>query len=101
LRFASRVEAGTCNALGDKQLLADLQANEIIIAALRNCNSIALVSSEEDPRDILLGGSGYSVAFDPLDGSRYMHIFYFACYTAAAMRAVLLGPQPQRCNGDP
>lgn len=37
--------------------------------ALRACGAVEVASSEEAPSDHDLGGSGYSVAFDPLDGS--------------------------------
>ena len=37
--------------------------------ALRACGGVELASSEEQPADHDLGGRGYSVAFDPLDGS--------------------------------
>ena len=36
---------------------------------LRACGAVELASSEEQPADHELGGQGYSVAFDPLDGS--------------------------------
>jgi sedoheptulose-bisphosphatase len=69
LRTASTDEAGTSNALGDKQLVADLEADTAVFAALRACGAVEIASSEERPIDVPLGGSGYSVAFDPLDGS--------------------------------
>lgn len=69
LRTASTEEAGSSNALGDRQLVADLETDAAVFAALRRCGAVALASSEESPADHDLGGSGYSVAFDPLDGS--------------------------------
>ncbi|KAI3438745.1 hypothetical protein D9Q98_001164 [Chlorella vulgaris] len=69
LRTASCDETGTCNTLGDKQLEADMVADSSIFAALRGCGAVELASSEEKPTDHEMGGSGYSVAFDPLDGS--------------------------------
>lgn len=69
MRTAAVHETGTCNALGDKQLVADVEADGRIMAALRGCDAVATASSEEQPEDLTLGGSGYSVAFDPLDGS--------------------------------
>jgi sedoheptulose-bisphosphatase len=70
LRTASTAETGTSNQLGDKQLVADIEADNKIMDALRRCPSVALASSEEDPRDIQLNENGtYGIAFDPLDGS--------------------------------
>lgn len=40
-----------------------------VFEELRACGAVELASSEEQPVDTELGGSGYSVAFDPLDGS--------------------------------
>lgn len=40
-----------------------------VFEELRACGVVELASSEEQPVDTELGGSGYSVAFDPLDGS--------------------------------
>lgn len=44
-------------------------ARRCVFDALRACSAVAVASSEEQPRDVDLGGSGYSVAWDPLDGS--------------------------------
>jgi len=69
LRTASTEETGTYNQLGDKQLMADIEADNRVMDALRGCSAVALASSEEQPEDLHLNGIGYSVAFDPLDGS--------------------------------
>lgn len=69
LRTASVLESGSVNALGDKQLVADVEADSTIYAALRVSGAVETASSEERPEDHLMGGSGYAVAFDPLDGS--------------------------------
>ncbi|GAB4816742.1 hypothetical protein N2152v2_003788 [Parachlorella kessleri] len=69
LRTASVTETGSVNALGDKQLGADVAADDTIYAALRVSGAVETASSEERPQDHLMGGSGYAVAFDPLDGS--------------------------------
>jgi sedoheptulose-bisphosphatase len=56
--------------LGDKQLVADIEADAQIMNVLRGCEAVAVASSEEQPEDILLHPEGsFSVAFDPLDGS--------------------------------
>ena len=36
---------------------------------LRDSELVEVASSEENPTEVNLGGEGYSVAFDPLDGS--------------------------------
>ncbi|KAL6776553.1 hypothetical protein ACKKBG_A21600 [Auxenochlorella protothecoides x Auxenochlorella symbiontica] len=69
LRTASTAETGTSNDLGDRQLAADVVADEAVLKALRSSGAVETASSEEQPHDIALGGFGYSVAFDPLDGS--------------------------------
>lgn len=71
LRTASVAETGTSNLLGDKQLVADIEADNRVMNALRECSAVAMASSEEQPEDIPLNtaNGGYSVAFDPLDGS--------------------------------
>lgn len=55
--------------LGDEQLAIDILANNVIFQNLRACGSVATASSEETPTEDPMGGKGYSVAFDPLDGS--------------------------------
>lgn len=69
LRTASTSEVGTSNALGDKQLVADIEADNSILKALTESGAVEVASSEEQPHDIPLNGKGYSVAYDPLDGS--------------------------------
>ena len=44
-------------------------ADKIIFDDLRSSNAVATASSEETSDMVDLGGEGYSVAFDPLDGS--------------------------------
>jgi hypothetical protein len=50
-------------------LQADLVADKIIFDSLRASNAVATATSEETSDMVDLGGQGYSVAFDPLDGS--------------------------------
>lgn len=69
LRTASTKPTGTDNALGDHQLAADVIADEAVMEALRRSGRVATASSEERPEDIALGGQGFAVAYDPLDGS--------------------------------
>lgn len=65
---------GTDNVFGDFQLDVDLNTNEIIFNALKNSKLVHIGSSEETPQEISLCSNdshikGFSVAFDPLDGS--------------------------------
>lgn len=61
--------AGTQNAFGDHQLDVDMKADDLIFDYLRRSQVVELASSEENPVEVECGGEGYSVAFDPLDGS--------------------------------
>ncbi|KAK9915013.1 hypothetical protein WJX75_003617 [Coccomyxa subellipsoidea] len=69
LRSSSCGETGTSNTFGDKQLEVDIRADEFIFERLQESNAVATASSEERPEEIPLGGQGFAVAFDPLDGS--------------------------------
>lgn len=57
------------NVHGETQLMLDVQANDLMIAALRQA-PVAAVASEEMERAVALAsGAPLAVAFDPLDGS--------------------------------
>ena len=60
---------GTQNDFGDNQLDVDLQTDKVLFDHLKDCGVVAKASSEENPTEISCNGSGYCVAFDPLDGS--------------------------------
>jgi len=78
-------KTGTANPFGDKQLDVDLKADKVIFDRLIECGMVHMASSEENPVEVECGYShpdsgtgvgnsggelaGYSVAFDPLDGS--------------------------------
>ena len=47
----------------------DIAADDIIFNRLKQSCAVATASSEERPEEINVGGQGYAVAFDPLDGS--------------------------------
>ena len=66
---ASYDAVGTVNDCGDNQLGADLAADAVCLAALRASGCVEVTSSEECTEEKDAGGRGYSVAFDPLDGS--------------------------------
>ena len=65
----AHTKSGVENTFGDEQLHLDLVTNEEAFEELRACGLVATASSEETPEEVDLGGAGFSVAFDPLDGS--------------------------------
>jgi len=69
IRTASCDKMACFNEFGDEQLAIDILANNVIFQNLKNSGSVATASSEETPTEDPMGGKGYSVAFDPLDGS--------------------------------
>ena len=67
---------GTSNSFGDEQLDIDVKTNDIIFNSLQNSGVVHIGSSEETPIEVECNPSynlekdkGFSVAFDPLDGS--------------------------------
>merc|ERR1711937_971938 len=69
IRTASCDKQACFNAFGDEQLAIDVLADNVIFENLRASGSVATASSDEEPTEVNMGGEGYSVAFDPLDGS--------------------------------
>ena len=69
VRTASCGATACINSFGDEQLAVDLLADKLLFEALRYSGCCKLACSEEVPEPLDLGGSGFSVAFDPLDGS--------------------------------
>lgn len=69
IRTASCDKMSCFNEFGDEQLAIDILANNVIFQNLKNSGAVATASSEETPTEDPMGGTGYSVAFDPLDGS--------------------------------
>lgn len=65
----SSSHVGTQNAFGDHQLDVDVKTDELIFASLRSSLLVHVAASEENPVEIDCGGEGFSVGFDPLDGS--------------------------------
>eukprot|EP00002_Diphylleia_rotans_P012169 TRINITY_DN237_c0_g4_i1.p1 TRINITY_DN237_c0_g4~~TRINITY_DN237_c0_g4_i1.p1 ORF type:complete len:319 (-),score=64.44 TRINITY_DN237_c0_g4_i1:365-1321(-) len=59
----------TFNKFGDEQLHIDVLADQVIFGELKLSGAVATASSEETAEEVNMGGVGYSVAFDPLDGS--------------------------------
>jgi sedoheptulose-bisphosphatase len=69
VRTASCGATACMNSFGDEQLAVDLLADKLLFEALKFSGCCKLACSEEVPEPLDLGGSGFSVAFDPLDGS--------------------------------
>ena len=65
----SSSHVGTQNAFGDHQLDVDVKTDEVVFRCLRESLLVHVAASEENPVELACGGTGYSVAFDPLDGS--------------------------------
>ncbi len=67
--------AGATNVQGEQQQKLDVYANDIMIAELRTCRSVAGLISEEDEEPVSFlaepehEGATLVLAFDPLDGS--------------------------------
>ncbi|XP_024533921.1 sedoheptulose-1,7-bisphosphatase, chloroplastic isoform X1 [Selaginella moellendorffii] len=72
VKTASCGATACVNTFGDEQLAVDLLANKLLFEALRFSHVCKYACSEEDPELLDMGGpveGGFSVAFDPLDGS--------------------------------
>ncbi|XP_052184169.1 sedoheptulose-1,7-bisphosphatase, chloroplastic-like [Diospyros lotus] len=72
VRTASCGGTACVNTFGDEQLAVDLLANKLLFEALNYSHYCKYACSEEEPELQDMGGpaeGGFSVAFDPLDGS--------------------------------
>ncbi|GLJ44156.1 hypothetical protein SUGI_0921260 [Cryptomeria japonica] len=72
VRTASCGATACINTFGDEQLAVDLIANKLLFESLRYSHFCKYACSEENPVPEDMGGpveGGFSVAFDPLDGS--------------------------------
>ena len=65
----TKKETGTTNTFGDSQLEVDILADDVCFRELKQCVAVCMASSEETSEEVFCSGRGYSVAFDPLDGS--------------------------------
>jgi len=61
--------ADKINVQGEEVQKLDELSNEIILEHLKNSGVVKSAASEELSEEVSLSGSGYAVAFDPLDGS--------------------------------
>lgn len=68
--------AGSQNVYGEKQLKLDVFSNDLFTQALTKHPYVAMVASEEleESVDGNAGDGGYSVAYDPLDGSSLVDV---------------------------
>lgn len=62
------------NTFGDQQLQVDIVADQVIEEALRKSGVVETICSEENSKERPCGGRGFSVAYDPLDGSSIIGI---------------------------
>ncbi|BBN06631.1 sedoheptulose-bisphosphatase [Marchantia polymorpha subsp. ruderalis] len=72
VRTASCGATACVNTFGDEQLAVDMLANKVLFEALLHSHVCKYACSEEEPNLVDMGGpteGGFSVAFDPLDGS--------------------------------
>eukprot|EP00210_Caulerpa_lentillifera_P007846 g7488.t1 len=69
VRTASCAAQGCINSFGDEQLAVDLVADKLLFESLTYSHVCKFACSEEVPEPVDCGGEGFSVAFDPLDGS--------------------------------
>jgi len=68
----SAAKVGTQNTFGDNQLDVDVKTDAVIFRYLKSSGKVSVAASEENPTEINCEGDGYSVSFDPLDGSSIM-----------------------------
>lgn len=62
--------ASGANASGDEQKKLDVLANDVFVAAVRDCGRCSILVSEEEDEPIgLVSSSNYIACFDPIDGS--------------------------------
>lgn len=68
--------AGSQNVYGEKQLKLDVFSNDLFTQALTKHPYVAMVASEEleESMNGAAGDEGYSVAYDPLDGSSLVDV---------------------------
>lgn len=69
VRTASCASTACLNSFGDEQLAVDMLADKLLFEALRYSHVCKYACSEEVPEPVDVGGEGFCVAFDPLDGS--------------------------------
>eukprot|EP01023_Acetabularia_acetabulum_P051716 TRINITY_DN5726_c0_g2_i2.p1 TRINITY_DN5726_c0_g2~~TRINITY_DN5726_c0_g2_i2.p1 ORF type:complete len:389 (-),score=84.09 TRINITY_DN5726_c0_g2_i2:164-1330(-) len=69
VKTASCAATACINTFGDEQLAVDVLADKLLFESLKFSGCCKYACSEEVPEPVDMQGSGFSVAFDPLDGS--------------------------------
>lgn len=70
MKMEKKGYAGGENVHGEKQLKMDVLANDLFVSSLQKNAAVSLIGSEELEESLEgTAAKGYSVAFDPLDGS--------------------------------
>lgn len=62
-------KSGRINMTGDEQVAMDVVSNDLLVEACKKNQAVSVVGSEELPEPLKVRNNGYSVVFDPLDGS--------------------------------
>lgn len=57
------------NATGDQQVAMDIISNDFLVDVCKKNKAVAVIASEELEEPLKMDRKGYTVAFDPLDGS--------------------------------
>ncbi len=74
LKYGERGKAGTENVSGEKQEAMDVWSDGVIEKMLRESGKVSSYASEERETIVPLGGEGFSVVCDPLDGSSNIEV---------------------------
>eukprot|EP01026_Neomeris_dumetosa_P044049 TRINITY_DN36_c1_g1_i2.p1 TRINITY_DN36_c1_g1~~TRINITY_DN36_c1_g1_i2.p1 ORF type:complete len:435 (-),score=61.10 TRINITY_DN36_c1_g1_i2:136-1296(-) len=69
VKTASCAATACMNTFGDEQLAVDVLADKLLFESLKFSGVCKYACSEEVPEPVDMQGEGFSVAFDPLDGS--------------------------------
>ena len=75
VKIADTGKAGTKNAYGEEQAALDVIANDIMDGALKGCENVGFVASEELDKPLRLHENGvFTVCHDPIDGSSLIDV---------------------------
>lgn len=67
-------KAGSMNSFGEEQIKLDVRAEEIVSEHLRACEFVCGYGSEELSEYVKIRDEGFSVFYDPLDGSSLVDV---------------------------
>lgn len=93
VRTASCSATACVNQFGDEQLAVDMLADKLLFETLQYSGVCEYACSEEEPTPQPMGGDGFSVAFDPLDGSSIVDTNFtvgtiFGVWPGAALKGI-------------